>query len=256
MQPSELSFAELEQWLVRTPVLAKVHPLVPLCFSAETQIVTNATGLLRQLDERQTHLEGSLLVLDHHPILCERFPSFQSLAHPPIDAINRNMPNHLEYARTHLLTTHKVAEYIVDNVVDKQPEAVVLFLVDGLGYGDIQSWPYSTLQPCFVDGPSVTYRFREGEAKSLVGEVGFTSIINRPSIYDRLYSLGYQYARGYTYWSPGGNEIADYMFLGIPYQRVANFEGILRSLESESVRPGMYVQIVRQGARWTSTWQT
>lgn len=247
MNPENVSFVELEHWLVRTPIIAEVHPLLPLCLSAETQIITDARELIQRLDDRSDSVRGQLLIADRSPDVRSRFPTFRSIEHPPIDAINRNVANHLQYARSHLVNSRTVAQNIKADVARHSADIVVLFLVDGLCYGDVLGWKCASLQPCFVDGPSMTYRFVEDEDRLLNSEVGFASVINRPSIFSRLYEMGYTYARGFTYWTPGSNEIADYMFDGIPYRRVANFDSILRSIEGEAFPPGSFLQIVREG---------
>ena len=247
MNPQNVSFAELEHWLARTPIVAEVHPLLPLCLDAETQIITDARHLIHRLDDRRDTVEGQVLIVDQNPDARSRFPMFRSAAHPPVDAINRNISSHLDYVRSHLVTSRTVAQYVAADVERRCPNTVVLFLVDGLSYGDVLGWKCASLQPCFVDGPSVTYRFVEDEGRSVNPEVGFAGVVNRPSIFSRLHELGYTHARGYTYWTPGSNEIADYMFDGIPYRRVANFDSVLRSIEGEVFPPGSYLQIVREG---------
>lgn len=247
MNVSDVSFVELEQCLARTPVIAEVHPLIPLCFSAQTKVITEAVELLAELDDRSSFSVDPLLILTDHPALRERFPKLRARAHPPVEAINRNFVHQIGYARTHLCTTHHVAEFIAGDIRRRHPELVVVLLVDGLGYGDVLDWPYDDLQPCFVDGPSVTFRFFNAREKRLNSKVGFASIVNQPSIFARLRSQGYEHARGYTYWAPGNNVIADFMYGDIPCQRVVNFDGILNALKRESLPAGTYLQIVREG---------
>lgn len=242
----QASFEQLEQTLTRTPVVAHVHPLLPLCLNAQTLIITDEIDLLRDLDDRKSRLKDNILILsDQANQLAHRFPAFYADEHPPVEAINRHMAAHLDYLRRFLLTTHDIAQAVEQDARDKHPDIVVLFLVDGLSYGDVLGWRCDSLQPCFVDGPSVTYHFIDGN--TLNPKVGFASIVNRPSLARRLYAQGYTHPRGYTYWQPDTNVIADYMFDGIPTLRVANFESILRSIESSPVTASSYVQIVREG---------
>jgi len=241
-----VSFSELDNLLSRTPVMGEIHPLAPLALSAGTKITGDSHGFARELDNQILHEETPHLMLDANRLLSSRFPRVTMMDHPPIDLLNTNMGSHLEYARSALLTNHKIAEYIQADIAKHPSDVVVLFLVDGLGYRDVSNW-HGEIQPCFIDGPSVTYRFYEDNKDKIVETVGFASIINRPSVYQRLYDLGYHHARGYTYWEPDSNAIADFMFAGIPYERVSNFDTIVMFLEREQLLPHTYIQLVRQG---------
>lgn len=244
MRNKSVPFNELANWLERTPVIGNVHPLVPLCLKPETRLIADSQELLKRLDNPSPEEIEPILIIDQNSLLVARFPQLNSLEHPPIEAINLNMGYNLAYARKHLLTTHKVAAYIENDVTYHHPDVVVLFLVDGLSYGDTQEWKCE-LQPCFIDGPSVTYRFHQ---EAVVPEVGFASIINRPSIYHRLYQLGYHHARGYTYWDRNSNNaVANFMFEGLPCKQVTNFSRILDLLEEEKTLHTSYIQIVREG---------
>jgi hypothetical protein len=242
----DLSFEVLDRWLERTPVVVQVHPLVPLCLNQNVDIVLDADLLLQELDHHLCTETQAKMILSDNAVLKTRFPWARSLDQPPISVINQNMRYHLDYARQHLLTTHKVAAFIEDDVRLNRYQLVVLLLVDGLSYENVRNWNTNTI-PCFVDGPSVTYRFHNGAKDELVRQVGFVSITNYPSIYQRLYRFGYHHARGYTYWEPKDNIIADYMFTGVPFQRVANFEAIVQQIQREVFPPYTYLQIVREG---------
>ncbi len=244
----DVSFESLDSWLGRIPVIAQVHPLVPLSLSQNIDIVLDAdvNHFLETLDNRGYIETRAKLILSDNEILKTRFPQMRSLEIPPIGAINRNMRHHLGYARTHLLTTHKVAQKVEEDVRQHHPELVVMLLIDGLSYADVLDWDTS-IEPCFVDGPSVTYRFYDDDRDKLVEKVGFASIVNTPPIYQRLYRLGYRHARGYTYWKPKDNIIANYMFTGMPSEQVVNFEAILQQLSRETLPKYSYIQIVREG---------
>jgi hypothetical protein len=239
------TYEELDQWLSRTPVVADLHPLVPLCLQRQIRLITDAKAFLNELDDCVPHRSEPALIMSPLPELLERFPRLQVIEHPPIEAINGNMQFHLDYARQHLLTTRGLASHIEQDVTLHPADVVVLLLIDGLNYGDTLRWG-GKVQPCFVDGPSVTYRFYDDDKRNLVESVGFASIINRPSIYNRLYNLGYHQARGYTYWNRD-NVLAEYMFAGVPQTRVTSFENVLQLLSEEVSSPRYYVQIVREG---------
>jgi hypothetical protein len=237
--------------LRKTPVIAQVHPLVPLSFNESTRIAMGVEELYAQLDDFSARPDtDALLILDTEfdSELHARFPFVRCLEHPPIDLINRNMMHHLDYAREHLLTSHKIAAFIAQDVMQQSDvDVVICLLVDGLSYGDALSWDATSIYPSFIDGPSVTYRLLDN--KQINPKVGFASIVNRPSIYDLLQRSGFSFAKGYTYWGQGTNTVSDYLFAGIPqgYRPMANFGSILRDLQAQDLESGTYLQIIRQG---------
>lgn len=247
MLPPSISFTELNTQLDKSPVMVIGHPLLPLALDPSVNLCTDASALLASLDDRYEHPGGKMCVLDYRPELVERIPARCVPEQPPAKAINQNLAARLEYIRSHLLTNHRVADWIVAAVSESLPQLIALFLVDGLSYADVQSWPCQDVQPCFVDSPSVTYRFLGSGGRTVNPSVGFAALVGQPSLFTRLQKLGYNHARGYTYWSPGRNAISDHLFLGVPYQRIANFESILHLLKKGGLREGSYLQIVREG---------
>lgn len=243
---SGIDVIELGQWLQRSPVIAEVHPLLPLCLTGDIRIVDDPVLLLEEIDDVTQTSYGQVLILQSHPLLLSRFPQVVSRNLPPVEAINRNMRFRLDYARDHLLTTHKIADYLTHDVKAHDYDIVALLLIDGLSYGDVHTWS-SDIQPCFVDGLSVTYRLTHNNKTQAVRDVGFPSIVNEPTIAARLYNMGFHEARGFTYWNPSDNVIAEAMFNGIPTRRTTNFNAICASLREASFSRKAYVQVVREG---------
>lgn len=244
MPITDESLEALNRALQRAPVLGNVHPLVPLCLHPKIQIVDNPREFIEQVDDQKYEADQPVLLLRGDVSSLQRFDQVQILGHPPIQAINENLPHHLSYVRQHLLTTHKIASLIESDVAHHQFGLVVVLLVDGLSYGDVQDWDFD-FEPCFVDGPSVTYRLDETE--KLVPSVGFASIIDNPSIAQRLYQLGYHNAFGYTYWRAIDNLVARYMFRSVAARKAENFEEVLTLIAHENLPVFSYVQIVREG---------
>ncbi len=241
----EDGYQQLENKLTRTPVIGDVHPLLPLALSNSVRIVKCGDDVLSELDDMLVAPQTPTLILRHDLRLEARFPTISLKEHPPVDAINRNMHCHLQYAREQLLTTHGVAVTLVEDVIERRYDIVVLMLVDGLSYGDVIDW-IDTAIPCFVDGPSLTYRLADDQ-RTVLPTVGFPSIVGSPSVFSRLHDIGYKNALGYTYWAPDSNVISDYLFRQIPTHRVANFEAILTELRSFTFKQPTYIQIMREG---------
>lgn len=245
MSASEDGRKELELLLTRTPVLGDLHPLIPLALSQSVQVLKDGEDLVGQLDDQSVFPQAPLLILHHDQRLRARFPTLQLKEHPSIEDVNRNMHFHLEYAREQLLTTRKIADEIVQDVIIHRYDVVIVMLVDGLSYGDLADWS-GNIRPCFVDGPSVTYQTNADKTK-VIQSIGFPSIVGSPSLYSRLNPLGYRNAIGFTYWAPDSNVISDALFEHIPTRRVANFEAVLAELRAVSLKHPIYIQIVREG---------
>lgn len=244
-----IPFADLENRLHRMPVLADVHPLVPLALPEGTRIVSDSVELLAELDSPHLHHESNLLLLETKSPLAQRLPVVGCYQLPSLALLNERLPFNLAYARRHLLRTVDLAGHISQDVTrdmaHHMADVIVFYLVDGLSYWDVGNWPFD-IQPCFVDGPSVTYRFIEGDEKQVNELVGFPGIMGRPPLAERLYGLGYRQARGYSYWDRE-NIIADYMFRGVSLTRISSFEGLVALLRESPLQPPTFIQIVQEG---------
>lgn len=245
MEELALSVDELEAMLSRTPVIAKVHPLVPTALSETVRIVSDANAFQIELDEHAPAPELPTLLLSSNAALDARFPRVTSLGLPPIERINAQMHQHLSYLRSHLVTTRTIADQIEADVVANDWRIVVLLLIDGLSFEDVLDWDL-VAQPCFVDGPSVTFRLGD-DPKHANPDVGFSAIVGSPTLFWRLMGRGFRNAYGFTYWEPESNIISDHIFAQIPTRSVANFEAILSELSNLSFEQPTYLQIMRQG---------
>ncbi|MFZ4828881.1 MAG: hypothetical protein ACOYLB_16145 [Phototrophicaceae bacterium] len=230
--------------LQRSPAIVKAHPLFPLALPKDVKIVTDGLDILEKIDNREHLVNHQTVILDQHPLLVDRFPTLEFPTHPSIDAINANMRYHLPYMREHLLTNHKVADYIQEDVSRNGYDVVVLLLIDGLSYGDVYTLWGELVQPCFIDGVSVTYQHRDDK---LLSSVGFASIINSPSIQRRLYHLNYRNHLGFTYWKSSNNVVSRFLFDGISNITVESFKAIVHHLKSTTLLPSTYIQIMREG---------
>lgn len=245
MVATEQEHHQLERLLNRTPVVGDVHPLLPLALPPSIHVISDDDAVMCEVDDSRSTDSSQLLILSRDPRLKMRFPNVQFNEHPPVDAINRNMHHHFDYAREHLLTNHNVAKAIVADVRSHPSDIVVLMLVDGLGYGDVLMWIPNAV-PVFIDGPSITYRLSDDKQRVLPS-IGFPSIVGKPTVFSRLNELGYQTALGFTYWEAESNVISDALFEQIPVCRVANFEAMLVEMRSFTFKQPTYIQIVREG---------
>lgn len=245
MMIRDINFSELESLLRQAPVLAEVHPLVPLGLPGGTRVMDDADDLLATLDSPKLHDEGNLLLLETKSPLSHRFPAIRCHDLPSLELLNERLPHNLFYARQYLLKSVDLTEHITRELARQATDVVVFYLVDGLSYWDARDWPFD-VRPCFVDGPSVTYQLTTGGSRQVRGDIGFPGIVGRPSLAERLYPLGYRQARGYSYWNRD-NAVADYMFRGIHLVRTKSFEMMAARLREEPLQPPTLIQIVQEG---------
>ncbi len=234
---------DLISLLQRSPVMGKIHPLVPLCLPPAVEVVANPSIVAEELDSVHPHTVRPILITTYDPRYEPRFTLMHFASCPPPEAFADNLPARTHYARTHLLTHERVAERITADAVQRNYAVVALMLVDGLCYDDVKDWP-EHVEPCFVDGPSVTYgRTSDG---GLIPTIGFPSIVGRPSLARRLIDVGIRRSRGFSYWNREKNDVSAYLYEGVPLTRVGSMAEALTILGTPDLR-GTYIQLVREG---------
>lgn len=232
---------DLPRRLALAPLMARVHPLLPLCLPPETEVMADARPLAVQLDAVAAHPVRPVLITPPDPAYADRFPTADLSAPPPAEAVNAGLPHRLAAARA-LLTHRRVAERIAADAAARDYRCVVLLLVDGLSYEDTRHWPEAP-EPVFIDGPTITFA---RAADGVLRDVGFPAIVGYPPLAQRLNGLGLGRARGYSYWDRGQNDVSAALFEGMPLRRVGALAEALAHLEAEPL-DGLYAQIVRIG---------
>ncbi len=224
--------------------MGPLHPLQALCLPPETEVLDDAQALAEELDDFVLHAVRPIWLTDVRLRLAGRFLQADALALPSPDAVSRALPGRLNYARRHWLTHRTVADFIVADTARCRYRTVILLLVDGLSYTDVTDWP-EFVQPCLVDGPSITY-YQERESRHILSEVGFPGIVGTPRLARRLIEVGLLHSRGFSYWSRETNDVSRYLFEGVPLTRVVRFSEAVASLRGANLE-NTYVQVVREG---------
>lgn len=232
---------ELQKRLKRAPVMGNFHPLIPLCLSSEIDVCNDPAALVAELDSLSPHQERPVLITQTDDRYKKRFVKFDAPNCPSPEILNSSLPKHIHVAQRHLLTHKEIAHRIAQDARKRGYQTVILLLIDGLSYFDVRGWS-EHVEPCFVEGPSITYFRYEGK---IVEDVGFPAIIGRPSIARRLSRCGFSHPQGFSYWLRY-NKVSDYLFKGMPLQQVGSIEEALSAIESMRLS-GRYLQIVREG---------
>jgi hypothetical protein len=237
------SIEQLRDVLERAPVIGNFHPLMPLCLSADVEVVVNAETLTEQLDDLVSHPVRPVIITTFDLDYADRFLVWDIPHCPSPEAVDQALPDRLDYARSHLVTLQGVAGRIVSDVRQKDYQTVALLLVDGLSYDDTLEWPEHP-EPCFVDGPSIT--FARTPEKGILPDVGFPAIIGCPPLARRLAETGIPHSRGYSYWDREKNDVSALLFQGVPLTRVSGMAEALDLLAPVKLS-GIYLQLVREG---------
>ena len=165
------------------------------------------------------------------------FPTVKFPALPSIDQVNAALPNCFE--TTNLRKQSDVAVEIAGRVSLELPQIVVLLVFDGLSFYDVVDWklPQVTLEPCLVDGLSVT-------------NSAMQRLIGSPVLTHRLFELGYIRRLGFSYWERAANVLTDALFAEFPpnqLHRMTTFDEVLRTVKTSEWSTHTYIQIIRSG---------
>jgi hypothetical protein len=232
---------ELQKRLQQAPVMGNFHPLIPLCLSPEVEVHNNPDSLVEELDSLSPHRERPVLITKINSRYEKRFIKFNASKCPSPKLLNLSLHKHIHVAQKHLLTHKEIPQRIVHDAKKRDYQTVILLLIDGLSYFDVQEWSEHS-EPCFVERPTITYFKHQGQ---IVKDIGFPSIVGRPSIARRLRRLGFSHPYGFSYWKRY-NEVSDYLFKDMPLKQIGSIEEALSSIDTMKLS-GRYLQIVREG---------
>ena len=165
------------------------------------------------------------------------FPTVVLPSFPTIAQVNAALPNCFE--RNNLLKQSCVATEITDRIGLELPQIVVFLVFDGLSFYDVVDWklPGAVLEPCLVDGLSVTDRAMQ-------------RLIGTPVLTHQLFSHGYTLRLGFSYWKRTTNTLTNTLFAEFPQtqlHRVTTFGEVLETIKAAKWTTRTYVQVIRTG---------
>ena len=165
------------------------------------------------------------------------FPTVEFPPLPLIAQVNEALPHHFQ--TSDLLKQSDVAAEITTRISRELPQIAVLLVFDGLSFYEVTDWefPKAMLEPCLVDGLSVT-------------DSAMQRLIGSPVLTHRLFDQGYVRRLGFSYWKRSRNSLTDALFVEFPenqLHRVTTFDEVLETIKVTEWPTHTYVQIIRSG---------
>ena len=165
------------------------------------------------------------------------FPTVEFPPLPSLAQINEALPSRFE--TTNLFKQSDVAAEITERISHELPWIAVLLVFDGLSFYEVTDWrfPSATLEPCLVDGLSIT-------------DSAMQRLIGSPVLIHRLFDQGYIRRLGFSYWERSRNLLTDALFAEFPenqLHRVTTFDEVLEKIKASEWPTHTYVQIIRSG---------
>ncbi|MBI2842128.1 MAG: hypothetical protein HYX78_01880 [Armatimonadetes bacterium] len=207
----------------------------------------NPLNLLFLDDARPIREASAFLNLLDHPALCDErreyllddpanwpFPAYNISRRPDPFLLSERLYDRFDSVKDVMTTQRDVGRILAEKAKLLEPDVVALMVVDGLSYYDLPDDPEN--HPCFVDGATTT-------------EVGYREVIGKPSISERLFSIGYRHQLGFTYFDTDSNTLASDLygvFGSSQVCKIRRFDECVRMIQAEEMSRG-YIQIVAPG---------
>lgn len=187
---------------------------------------------LRRLDGPSLVNEVREFALE--PQVAWPFPRFHINTRPAVHEVQLQLADGVERAKRFLPTQRDVADIITSETASMRPDIVLLMVVDGLSYYDLDE--ATAAEPIIVDGVTIT-------------DHGYRQVIGSPPVSARLFGAGYVDQRGYSFFDTKTNSLAGdlfHPFADIQLTRVRQFGEVVADLEAKPVRHA-YVQVTSPG---------
>ncbi len=223
---------ELEHLLSVGPVVVDGHPLLPLALAPDVEVMGDPEALAREMDTPTIHRVRRVLIARTSPSRTRRFRSMELPGVPSAAAIDKWIAHRLEYARQVVGTQAAHAARLADHLLDHRPEAVILLLVDGLGFMECCDWAERPI-PMFVDGPSTT-------------DFGFGQVLQASGLLPRLLESHAYRVSGYCYWARDRNRLTERLFCSAAVERTRDFGEALSALRDADL-VGTAAVVLREG---------
>ncbi|MHB1681280.1 MAG: hypothetical protein ACYCYO_00430 [Bacilli bacterium] len=214
------------------PVGFRGNPLNLLFIRDEFELIFNAKGYFGNHDGVSLIQAGNEIYvgqLEYWP-----FPTIEIPDRPPALIVSDLLFQKYELASKLLQRQSDLNTWIVDRATMRQADIVLLMIVDGLSYYDVED-DIGT-EPVLVDGPTIT-------------QFGYRNVVGRPHISRMLFQVGYKQQRAFTYFPTDGDDLSDDIhetFGASQVSVVTEHSQIIDKLMLNELSHG-YVQIVGPG---------
>jgi len=162
------------------------------------------------------------------------FPSYNIFRRPDPLVLSERLYETFDTAEDILPTQRDIGRILHEKAVKFNPDIVLLMVVDGLSYYDLPD--RKDIRPCLVNGVSIT-------------EFGFREVIGKPTVSERLFSLGYDQQLGFTYFDVKTNKLANdlYSVFGSgTVKKILTFKECLEDTDIKNMSRG-FIQITGPG---------
>lgn len=235
-----MTLSELLALLDMTPAVVDIHPVSLSYLPDDVSIFQTTAEVVYLLDDPEYVLPGRFLIRAGDGGHNGRFPHVVCHHDPFTNKLNDVLFERYDDIAKQMLCQSQLVNRITHEA--SQCDLVVLLLIDGLSYQDVQGWQISNsdaqvqIEPCLVDVPSVT-------------RIAFPNIISSPTIAEKLFDFGYHDRLGFTYWTREDNSLTDRLFFAFPeIQKTNHFPHILTQLQHRfDNQRKTFVQIIRTG---------
>ncbi len=237
----DISLRQLLDLASRTPVIVRAHPLLRFRLGHGIAIYSSLKGFKKAVNSLDPLEDLPTIIFSNDVDLDERFSMALPVVNCTYNAFQDDQFNYTLFrefdeicAMPEMLKQSKVPDYIVDWVKKNQPHVVMLLIIDGLSYRDMQDQDH--VLPCLVDGPTLTFN-------------GMTRIVGSPPLAQRLFELGFFKRFGFSYWDRH-NDLADqlfYTFTQGQLKTVKSFEEVCEWIRPNNLAEKTYIQVVRTG---------
>jgi len=230
---------QAEALLSRMSVAMEAYPpafqgnTLNLLFLDDAQPIRRALEYLHGLDSPNLCDDGREYLMPGEYALWP-FPVHCIAERPDPRSLSETLYDHFDTAQYLLPTQRDIGRILYEKAVKLQPDIVVLMIVDGLSYYDLPD--EADVQPCLVNGVSIT-------------DFGYREVIGKPSVSERLFSLGYCHQMGFTYFDTETNPLASELygvFGSSQVVRIMTFKDCLEHISAEGISYG-FVQVTAPG---------
>jgi hypothetical protein len=139
-----------------------------------------------------------------------------------------------EMARSVLLAQQDTGRILIERAAKKDSDIIVLIIVDGLSYYDLTE--KTEAMPSMVNGVTIT-------------EFGFLDVLGRPSLSQRLFSLGYKNQLAFTFFDTDTRPLSAKLhstFGSSQLHRINSIEEGIEIIKENDFWRG-YIQVVAPG---------